>query len=116
MTTSYLAQNRDTLTRFVRAYVAGAYLALADAAKAKQLIAQKYKTSDPKVIDATYADFQRLMPRDAAPSIDGAQNVLDQLVNRNLLQHHRRQGNRLRGFGAQLHADSFGKRHLLISR
>src|SRR5262249_11175869 len=80
VTASYLAQNRDTLTRFVRAYVAGAYLALADAAKAKQLIAQKYKTNDPKVIDATYAEFQRLMPRDAAPSIEGAQNVLDQLA------------------------------------
>ncbi|MFZ2145306.1 MAG: hypothetical protein WAV78_51745, partial [Xanthobacteraceae bacterium] len=25
-------------------------------------------------------DFKRLMPRDAAPSVDGAQNVLDQLT------------------------------------
>jgi len=32
------------------------------------------------VIDATYADFQRLMPRDAAPSLEGARNVLDQLA------------------------------------
>ena len=47
---------------------------------AKQLIAQKYKTSDAKVIDATYADFKRVMPPDAAPSVDGARNVLDQLA------------------------------------
>ena len=80
VTKSYLAQSRDTLTRFVRAYVAGAHLALTDATKAKQLIAQKYKTHDEKVIDATYADFKRLMPRDAAPSLTGAQNVLDQLA------------------------------------
>ena len=80
VTKSYLAQSRDALTRFVRAYVAGAYLALADATKAKRLIAQKYKTNDAKVIDATYADFKRLMPRDAAPSVNGAQNVLDQLA------------------------------------
>jgi hypothetical protein len=63
----------------VKAYVAGAYLALADEAKAKEVIAQKFKTNDPKVIAATYADFRRLMPRDAAPSREGAANVLAQL-------------------------------------
>jgi ABC-type nitrate/sulfonate/bicarbonate transport system substrate-binding protein len=80
VSSGYLKQNRDTLTRFVRAYVAGAYLALADEAKAKAVIAQKFKTNDPKVIAATYADFKRLMPRDAAPTVEGATNVLEQLV------------------------------------
>jgi NitT/TauT family transport system substrate-binding protein len=80
VTSGYLKQNRETLTRFVKAYVAGAYLALADETKAKEVIAQKFKTSDPKVIAATYADFKRLMPLDAAPTVDGARNVLDQLV------------------------------------
>ena len=60
-------------------YVAGAYLALSDVDKAKAVIAQKFKTKDPKVIDATYNDFKRPMPHDAAPSIDGAQNVIAQL-------------------------------------
>ena len=46
------------------------------------MIAQKFKTSEPKVIDATYNDFKRLMPRDAAPSPDGAKNVLAQLDRR----------------------------------
>jgi len=80
VTSSYLKQNRDALTRFVKAYIAGAYLLLADEAKSKELIAQKFKTNDRKVIDATYADFKRLMPRDAAPTGDGAKNVLEQLV------------------------------------
>jgi NitT/TauT family transport system substrate-binding protein len=79
VTSGYLKQNRDTLKRFVKAYVAGAYLALADEKKGKELIAQKFKTNDPKVIAATYADFKRLMPLDAAPSIEGARNVLEQL-------------------------------------
>jgi NitT/TauT family transport system substrate-binding protein len=78
-TSSYLKEHRDTLTKFVKAYVAGAYLALSDVTRAKDLIAQKYKTSDPKVIDATYNDFKRLMPLDAAPSIAGANNVIAQL-------------------------------------
>jgi NitT/TauT family transport system substrate-binding protein len=77
---SYLRRNRDTLTHFVKAYIAGAYLALSDEAKAKQVIAQKFKTNDPKVIAATLADFKRLMPRDAAPTLEGARNVIEQLT------------------------------------
>jgi NitT/TauT family transport system substrate-binding protein len=77
---SYLRRNRDTLTRFVKAYIAGAYLALSDEAKAKQVIAQKFRTDDPKVIAATLADFKRLMPRDAAPTVEGARNVIEQLT------------------------------------
>jgi ABC-type nitrate/sulfonate/bicarbonate transport system substrate-binding protein len=79
VTNSYLKSQRDTLTRFVRGYIAGAYLALSDEKKAKEVIAQKFKTSDPKVIDATYADFKRMMPLDAAPSPEGAKNVIAQL-------------------------------------
>ena len=79
VSSSYLKSNRATLTRFVKAYVAGAYLALADETKAKEVVAQKFKTNDAKVIAATYADFKRLMPRDAAPSLEGAKNVLAQL-------------------------------------
>lgn len=79
VTKSYLQQHRDVLTRFVRAYIAGAYLALSDPKKAKEVIAQKFKTQDAKVIDATYDDFKRLMPLDAAPSVEGAKNVMTQL-------------------------------------
>jgi NitT/TauT family transport system substrate-binding protein len=79
VTNNYLKDHRDTLMHFVRAYVAGAYLALSDVPKAKELIAQKYKTSDSTVIDATYNDFKRLMPLDAGPSMTGAQNVIAQL-------------------------------------
>ncbi|MFL5002686.1 MAG: ABC transporter substrate-binding protein [Xanthobacteraceae bacterium] len=79
VTRSYMQQNGETLTRFVRAYLAGAYLALSDEKKAKEEIAKRFKTQDPKVIDATYQDFKRLMPRDAAPSVEGAKNVMEQL-------------------------------------
>jgi NitT/TauT family transport system substrate-binding protein len=80
VTNSYLRRNSETLTRFVKAYIAGAYLALSDEAKAKQVIAQKFRTDDPKVIAATLADFKRLMPRDAAPTLEGAKNVVEQLT------------------------------------
>jgi NitT/TauT family transport system substrate-binding protein len=79
VTKEYMQKNADTLTRFVRAYLAGARLILADPAKGKEEIGKRFKTQDPKVIDATYEDFERLMPRDGAPSVDGAKNVIAQL-------------------------------------
>jgi NitT/TauT family transport system substrate-binding protein len=80
VSSGYLKKNRDTVTRFVKAYIAGAYLALSNPTRAKEVIAQRFRAKDPKVVDATYEDFRRLMPLDAAPTIAGAQNVLDQLV------------------------------------
>jgi hypothetical protein len=79
VTKSCMQQHGETLTHFIKAYLAGAYLALSDEKKAKEEIARRFKTQEPKVIDATYDDFKRLMPRDAAPSIEGARNVMDQL-------------------------------------
>lgn len=77
---AYIRDNRDTLTKFVRGYIAGAYLALSDEKKAKEVIAQRMRVKDAKVLDASYEDYRRLMPRDAAPTMAGAQNVLEQLV------------------------------------
>lgn len=79
VTKGYLAGHRDVLTRFMKAYIEGAYLALADETRGKAEIANWFKATDPKVIDATYNDFKRLMPLDAAPSRAGAQNVIAQL-------------------------------------
>ena len=115
VTNSYLKEHRDTLTHFVRAYIAGAYLALSDETKAKELIAQKFKTSDPTVIDATYNDFKRLMPLDAAPSIDGAKNVLAQLQaigievgSKNVNDYRRPEHHRKPQAGRLLRADGEG--------
>ncbi|HTM07566.1 MAG TPA: ABC transporter substrate-binding protein [Verrucomicrobiae bacterium] len=74
-----LDSQRALLTRLLRAYIGGAYLALADEKRAKELIAAQFKTSDAKVINATYNDFKRLMPLDAEPSRAGAENVIAEL-------------------------------------
>jgi len=79
VTRQAIASNADGIQRFLKAYIEGAHLALADATKAKAVIAARWKTQDQVVIDATYADFQRLMPRDGAPSMDGARAVLSEL-------------------------------------
>jgi NitT/TauT family transport system substrate-binding protein len=79
VTKEYLQQHPDIVSRFVKAYVRAAYLVLSDEKAGKAEIAKRFKTQDAKVIDATYADFKRTMPLDAAPSIEGAKNVIAQL-------------------------------------
>jgi NitT/TauT family transport system substrate-binding protein len=76
---SFLASHADLYTRFLKAYIDGAYLALGDPKRAREVIAREFSTDDPRVIDATYKDFVRLMPPDAAPSRAGAANVIAQL-------------------------------------
>ena len=75
----YLDQHRDVVTKFVKAYVRAAYLALSNEKKAKEEIVKRFKAKNAKVVDATYDEFKTTMPHDAAPSIDGAKNVIEQL-------------------------------------
>lgn len=79
VTTDFLKSKPDVLQRFLKAYVEGAYWALANPDKAKEVIAQRFKTKDPAIIDATYEGFKQLMPLDAKPSVEGARNVIAQL-------------------------------------
>ena len=79
VTREYARDHRDTLTRFLRGYIEGAMRGLGDSTFARDVIAKRFKTSDQRAVEATYADYQRMMSRDVAPSIDGARNVLVQL-------------------------------------
>ena len=76
VTRTYMQEHPDTIRRFLKAYIEGAIRALADPAFAKETIAKRLKASDPKVIDASYEEFKRLMPLDAAPSAEGAKAVI----------------------------------------
>src|SRR5712691_9168504 len=69
---------RDVLTRFLKATIEGNYLALADEKRAKEVLAQELKISDPKILDITYNDFKALTPPNAEPSRQGAENILAQ--------------------------------------
>jgi ABC-type nitrate/sulfonate/bicarbonate transport system substrate-binding protein len=73
-----LDANRDTLRRFVLATVEGNYIALADAARAKAVLAKGTGIADPKVLDISYDDFKQQSPADLAPVRAGADNVIAQ--------------------------------------
>ncbi|MGV6874725.1 ABC transporter substrate-binding protein [Pseudochelatococcus sp. B33] len=79
VTTDYLKANPDDVQRFLKAYLEGAYWGMANKEKAAETIAARFKTDDAAVIEATYQEFKRLMPRDGKPSGEGAANVIKQL-------------------------------------
>jgi NitT/TauT family transport system substrate-binding protein len=79
----YLRDHPDTLMRFLRATIEGNYLAVADEKRAKDVLARELKLSDPKIIDASYANFRAETPRNAEIDRAGAENILAAVAPRN---------------------------------
>jgi NitT/TauT family transport system substrate-binding protein len=79
VTRSYLKEHPDNITRFLKAYIEGAERAFTDEKWAKEVIAKRFKTNDPKVIDATWRDYVASTSRDLTPTVEGAKSVLTQL-------------------------------------
>ena len=75
----YLGAHRDEVKDFLRAYIEGIYLALSDVARAKRVIATEFKVSSPAIVETAYQGFKDRVPRDAAPSREGAQTMLREL-------------------------------------
>ena len=75
----YLGAHREQVKDFLRAYVEGIYLALSDAARAKRVIATEFKIVSPAIVETAYQGFKARVPRDAAPSGEGAEIMLREL-------------------------------------
>jgi NitT/TauT family transport system substrate-binding protein len=78
-TREYVAQNRDRVENFLRGYVEGVYFALSHEADAKAVLAREFKGLNAAIVQATYDDFKLRVPRDAAPSRDGAEMMIREL-------------------------------------
>jgi NitT/TauT family transport system substrate-binding protein len=72
----YLKENRETMARFLKATAEGNYLALADPARAKQVLAKGTRVADPKIVEITYADFTQMTPLDLSVPRPAAENIL----------------------------------------
>jgi NitT/TauT family transport system substrate-binding protein len=79
MDRSYLATHREEMKNFLRAYVEAIHVALSDSAHARRVLGTEFKDFPPDVVEAAYADFKARVPRDAAPSSEGAQLMLREL-------------------------------------
>ena len=86
---STITSQRDVLKRFVRATAEGNYLALADPARAKQVLAKQTNITDPKILDIGYNDFRALSPQNIEPTKAAAENILAQSpdASRNLADY-----------------------------
>lgn len=80
----WLVKNQQTATNFMKAYLEGTYKALSDEKWAKEVITRRLRARDPKIVEFTWKDYQRLMTRDASVSIAGAENVFARLKEINL--------------------------------
>ena len=63
---------RDALLNFLRAYTEAIHFALANPERAQQILTARFTDLDPAIARATYEDFRRRIPRDAAPSVEAA--------------------------------------------
>jgi ABC-type nitrate/sulfonate/bicarbonate transport system substrate-binding protein len=73
-----IGQRREVLMRFLKATIEGNYLALTDAARAKEVLAKELKIADAKVLDITYDDFKAQSPANLEVSLPGAESILTQ--------------------------------------
>jgi len=75
---SAIEGRRDQLVRFVRATAEGNALALADGARAKEVLARMAGIKDPKILDISYEDFRQLSPANIEPTKAAAENIMAQ--------------------------------------
>ena len=73
-----IERRRDVLLRFLKASIEGNYLALADEARARAVLAKEARITNPKILDTSYDDFRQQSPANLEPSRPGAQNIIDQ--------------------------------------
>jgi NitT/TauT family transport system substrate-binding protein len=79
VTRGTVANQRAALLGFLRAYTEAIHFALANPERAQGILTARFTSLDPAIARATYDDFRRRIPRDAAPSITAAQNMLREL-------------------------------------
>jgi len=77
-----ITQRPDVLMHFLKATIEGNYLALGDAARAKEVLAKELKITDTRILEITYADFKAQSPANLEISVPGAKNILAQLSGR----------------------------------
>jgi ABC-type nitrate/sulfonate/bicarbonate transport system substrate-binding protein len=73
-----IVRRRDVLIRFLKGTIEGNYLALADASRAKEVLAKELKIADSRVLEVTYDDFRAQSPANCDISLAGAANILGQ--------------------------------------
>jgi ABC-type nitrate/sulfonate/bicarbonate transport system substrate-binding protein len=76
---SAVGQNRALVLAFLKAYIEAIHYALANPQETQAILSARYGMLEPAVAQATYEDFRQRIPRDAAPSVTAAENMIREL-------------------------------------
>ncbi len=80
-TRGFLTDESETNRRFLEAMLEGIHYAKTNPTAAKQVLARQFQTSDPDVLDETYALYvDRLLPRVPFVSRRGVETVLEEIT------------------------------------
>jgi NitT/TauT family transport system substrate-binding protein len=75
---SWLKDNREAATRYLKAYTAAIALMRADPKKAEAIIGKYAKQTDPEILSASVQSLLKILPLDQTPQIDAVKTGLDQ--------------------------------------
>ncbi len=76
-TRSYLAQNRDQATRFLRAYVRGMQRYGSDKEFSKKVLSKYFRSTDAEILEASWKDVAPNLLRVPKPSTKAIQFIID---------------------------------------
>jgi hypothetical protein len=76
-TKTYLTQNRDQATRFLRAYVRGMHRYGSDKEFSKKVLAKYLRTVDAEILEASWKDVAPNLLRVPKPSTKSIQFIID---------------------------------------
>lgn len=83
-TRSFVRDNRDTIRRYIRAYVEGLHRFKTDKAFSLKVLAKYTRIHEPEILEETYQHYAiRIMPKIPYPTTRGIQTVLDEIGARN---------------------------------
>lgn len=75
-TRSFIAQRRDTVMRFIRAFVRGMHRYKTDKEFSKKVLGKFAQLNDDQILEATWQEYAKNLQRVPRPTLKGIQNVI----------------------------------------
>jgi NitT/TauT family transport system substrate-binding protein len=77
---AYIKSNRDTVKAALKGYIESIYFIHANKQAAQRVFAKYMRTSDPEVLENSYANYVKTIPKKPYPTLKGIQFMLDMLA------------------------------------
>jgi NitT/TauT family transport system substrate-binding protein len=77
---AYIKTNRDTVKAAMKGYIEAIYFIYANKAESQKTFAKYMRTSDPEVLEASYQNYIKTVPKRPFFTIKGIQFILDTLA------------------------------------